>query len=138
MSGIDTAVRAKLVADSPLAALVGTRIYADELPQGCTYPAIRFTLVSDVPDRAVPGFREARVQVSVYDDDTSPTDANTVAEAVISAISRTDLQMSPAAWTVGSTTYSVITCRHVNAPRLREPDTRLWHYPVDFLIKYRM
>ena len=138
MSSIDAALRAKLAATSAVTALVSTRIYPDELPQGSTLPAIRYSLISDVPDRHVPGFREARVQVSIYDDDPSPTDANTVAEAVISAISRTDLQMEPAPWVVGSTTFTVITCRHINGPRLREPDTRYWHYPVDFLIKYRM
>lgn len=138
MSSIDAALRAKLVATSGVTTLVSTRIYPDELPQGTALPAIRYSLISDVPDRHVPGFREARVQVSVYDDDPSPTDANTVAEAVISAISRTELQMEPASWTEGSTTFTVITCRAVNDPRLREPDTRYWHYPVDFLIKYRM
>ncbi len=138
MSSIDAALRAKLEATSAVTALVSTRIYPDELPQGSALPAIRYSLISDIPDRHVPGFREARVQVSVYDDDPSPTDANTVAEAVISAISRTDLQMEPVSWVVGSTTFTVITCRHTNGPRLREPDTRYWHYPVDFLIKYRM
>lgn len=138
MSSIDAALRAKLAAATAVTTLVSTRIYPDELPQGTVLPAIRYSLVSDVPDRRVPGFREARVQVSVYDDADSPTDANTVAEAVISAISRTDFQMEPASWTAGSTTFTVITCRHTNGPRLREPDTRYWHYPVDFLIKYRM
>jgi hypothetical protein len=138
MSSIDAALRAKLVATSGVTTLVSTRIYPDELPQGSALPAIRYSLISDVPDRHVPGFREARVQVSVYDDDPTPTDANTVAEAVISAISRTELQMEPASWTAGATAFTVITCRAVNGPRLREPDTRYWHYPVDFLIKYRM
>ena len=138
MSGIDTAVRGKLAADATVAGYVSTRIYPDELPQGCTKPAIKYSLVSDVPDGEVPGFRAARVQVSVYSDEDSPSEANTVAEAVKSAISRTRLQMDPAAWTGGTTTFTVIECLCVNAPRLREPDTLYWHYPVDLLIKYRM
>ena len=134
---IDAALAAALRADSGVEALVSTRVYPDELPVGCTLPAISYRLVSDVPDPVVPGYRTARVQVSVWSGTASPLEASTVAEAVISAIGRSRLGDAPRTWTAGSTSYTVVACRSTNAPRLREPDSKYWHRPCDFLVTYR-
>lgn len=143
MSLIDAACRSVLAADTAVSALVGQRIYPDMLPAGATLPALTYSLVSEVPDRYAPGVRQARVQISCwsappeYNGVRSPAEVNTVAEAVISALSRTALQKQVQAWTLGTTTYTVTGCRCTNSPRLYENETGFYHVPCDFIITFR-
>lgn len=46
---IEEALVAYLLADSALAALIGAKIYPDEIPQGVTYPAVFYLDISSVP-----------------------------------------------------------------------------------------
>jgi len=46
----EATLRAVLLANGPVAALVGTRIYPMNLPQGPTLPAVTFQRISTVPD----------------------------------------------------------------------------------------
>jgi len=143
VSLIDAACRAVLAADAGAAALVGQRIYPDRLPAGATLPALTYSLISEVPDPYVPGVRQARVQVSCWDAPAehagvrSPATVTAVAEAVISALSRTALQKRVSSWTVGSNTYTVTSCRCTDAPRLYENETGFYHVPCDFIITFR-
>lgn len=47
MADIATAVRAVLVADSPVNTAASGGVFPDVLPQGATYPAIRYSLVTE-------------------------------------------------------------------------------------------
>lgn len=85
---VEEAIRARLLSLAAVTALVGTRIYLQQLPQSPTYPCVRVSLVSELSDyhlRAESAFRDARVQVDAFARGTS-TDpyalATTVAEAI--------------------------------------------------------
>ncbi|WP_292366074.1 MULTISPECIES: DUF3168 domain-containing protein [unclassified Methanoculleus] len=143
MSLIDTACRAVLAANAGVTALVGQRIYPDRLPTEPTLPALTYSLISEVLDAHISGDRRARVQVSCWDDPEehagvrSPATVTAVAEAVISALSRTALQKQVSSWTLGATAYTVTKCRCTNAPRLLEDETDYYHVPCDFEIEFR-
>lgn len=49
MTSVEEAIRAHLVADSGVAAIVGDRVYLVQLPQNPTYPAIRYQRISTIP-----------------------------------------------------------------------------------------
>lgn len=49
MARVDDALRTLVLADAGMSALIGERMYPDVLPQGATFPAIRFFEVSLTP-----------------------------------------------------------------------------------------
>lgn len=49
MTHIEDALRVKLLSSSRVVALVGNRIFADDMPQGTTYPQICMWCLSDRP-----------------------------------------------------------------------------------------
>lgn len=80
------ALRARLLADGPLAALVSTRVDWVERPQGKTLPAITLQSISDGREQNLKGFEElqpARVQYDVWGD--TYADVRAVVEALIAA-----------------------------------------------------
>lgn len=83
------AIREKLAADLPLAALVGTRIYPQVIKQGAATPAVVLTVVSEVPQNTFTGapgslLLSARVQVDAYA--ATYREAHAVADAVDAVI----------------------------------------------------
>ncbi len=52
---IEQALYARLIADTTLKALIGDRLYPDELPQGCALPAVYYIDVSDVKRHILTG-----------------------------------------------------------------------------------
>jgi len=84
---METALRAKMMGDVALAALVGTRIDWTVRPERSALPAVVLQLISDPRPQHMQGFqsyRETRVQVDVF----ALTRASVVAirEAVIAAV----------------------------------------------------
>lgn len=80
------ALRTRLLADGPLAALVSTRIDWVERPQGKPLPAVTLQSVADAREQNFKGFeglQPARVQYDVWADTFA--DARSTAEALISA-----------------------------------------------------
>lgn len=143
MTMIDVAVRARLLADSGVAAIVGERVHYDDLPIDPTLPAIRVSPVSDNPDPEVPGANFARVQVSCYSDPPrangvrSPAELNGLVAAVVSAVHAPRLTSSPTSWsTPNGTSYSIVRRRAQVGPRVPEPVSGYLHVPVDVLIDF--
>ena len=71
MAAIEALLYSHLSADVALAALVSNRIYPDRLPQGVTYPAIRYVVIDSPPVHVKPTMAtvrhvRARVQLDVY------------------------------------------------------------------------
>ncbi len=91
------AIRAVLVADAAVAALVSTRVFPSLIPQGSTMPAIVFAVVSDVPENALTGdsttrLVNARVQIDCYSKTYLEAHAVSAAvDVVLSALSSPDL-----------------------------------------------
>lgn len=80
---IATAIRERLLDMAPLAALVGTRVYVDVLPQKPTLPAVRVQRIDEGEDmhlRGPAGVHRARVQVDAVA--TSKASADAVDAAV--------------------------------------------------------
>lgn len=60
-----------VTSDTAVAAVIGTRLYPDKLPQECVMPAASYFVVSDIPASSLNGalavaLKSARVQVDVY------------------------------------------------------------------------
>ena len=69
-SSITNAIRHRLINDSSVSALVGSRVYPERLPQNPAFPAIIITLMTDGPDRddisGNAGLFRAMVQLDSY------------------------------------------------------------------------
>lgn len=86
---LDEALRTFLLADEALSALVGTRIYPDEVPQGGTFPALRYLQVSLLADYTHDG--DANLDMTRYQFDCyapNRPQANQVATVLRTALSR--------------------------------------------------
>lgn len=61
MAQIEVLLVTRLKADGAVAALVGGRVHPDRLPQGTTYPALRYVMVDRVEVLAKPGSLALRI-----------------------------------------------------------------------------
>lgn len=140
---IDAAIIAKLKATTAITAIVGQRIYPDSLPLTPTLPALRISFVDGNPDSEVPGFNKARVQVSCYSNPAtsngirSPAEVMSMVKAIKDAFHKGRLNTSPATWTAGSFSYSVLSSKVQVGPRMTEDISRFIHVPVDILVDFR-
>jgi len=69
MADIGAAARTKLVGTAAVAAILGTRIYPDQLPQSTTLPAAVYYGISGVDEprlTGLAGFAQERVQIDAY------------------------------------------------------------------------
>lgn len=81
------ALRARLVAASPVTTLVGQRVYWVERPQGSLLPAITLLTIGDTREQHLKGFdtlQGARVQVDIWA--ANFASARAVTEAMLAAI----------------------------------------------------
>ena len=140
---ITAMVRSKLANTSAVTALVSTRIYVDALPTSPTLPAISVHPVSRIPDKTVGKGWDARVQVScwsnpaVVDGVRSPSQIESVAAAVIAALHKPRLNMSPERWTIGSVSYDIISRIVTGGTRTIEDPSGWYHVPVDVSFVYK-
>jgi hypothetical protein len=69
MADIGAACRSKLVGTATVAAILGTRIYPDQLPQSTTLPAAVYYGISGVDEpklTGLAGFAQERIQIDAY------------------------------------------------------------------------
>lgn len=88
---------ARLTTDATLGPLVSNndspetfRVYAMVMPQGVTYPAVRYQNISSEPQNTLngePDLRNDRIQIDSYSDDYD--EAHTVADAIEGAMAGT-------------------------------------------------
>jgi hypothetical protein len=85
---IEQALRAKLIADSTLYALVGQRVYyIGKVPQDVTLPYVTIQAIDDIPVHSHDGFSKlstVRIQINSFDD--SYLGCKTVDAAIFAAI----------------------------------------------------
>lgn len=87
MADIGIALRARLIADTAVKAIIVARVYPDRLPQSPTLPAVVYNVVSGVDEchlGGLVGVAHARVQVDCYA--TTRAAANALATAVRDAL----------------------------------------------------
>ena len=110
-------VYAAITGDAGMAALIGTRLYPSIIPQGATYPAAAYFVVSEVP-AASHGCVEVRVQVSLF--------AATYAGVVALRNALVGLVESVSHW------------RYETGPDNYEEDLGLHMKPVDLIILHEV
>jgi porphobilinogen deaminase len=87
MSDIGTALRAKLQATAGVTGLLSTRVYPDQLEQGCDMPAAVYFVVSGNEEGSLDGLvglTHSRIQVDAYA--TTRAGANALAAAIRTAL----------------------------------------------------
>lgn len=89
MTTPEAALRSILLADAGVAALVGTRVYRNKLPEKVSYPAIRYQLISKpwAEHRTLEGpadYVKPRFQIDCWA--TEPDGELTLAQAVFRAL----------------------------------------------------
>lgn len=87
IADIRVGLRAYLLADSAIAAMVGARVYPVKLPQGQTQPSIVYSRISGQGDHhmeGASGLARARIQIDCWAQsaDTATTLANLVKERI--------------------------------------------------------
>lgn len=68
MPDLQSALRARLIADAAITAAIGTRVYPRNIPQDKPYPAVRYFVPTEIADRVLAGMTgrfTARVQFDV-------------------------------------------------------------------------
>ena len=88
MADLATAFRARLVADTAVAAAVSTRIYWGVVPQNATLPYVRLHIISDPRPEHLKGYqgsRRTRIQVSIFA--KSFKDAKRIGSNIVKAVS---------------------------------------------------
>lgn len=128
---IETELNTYLLANTAVAVIVGTKIYPVLAPKEVVAPFLVYSKVSGSRLMTHNGFANSqtpRLQVSCYAPRylTSGTEigARSLAEVVKTALE---------AWQ-GSDKIQVVAIE--NDPDLIDPDTKLFHVPVDFFVVY--
>jgi hypothetical protein len=119
MATFGETLRAALVASPAVVAIVVGRIFPNVIKQGTTMPALRYTVVDDLPWNTLPGVvtrRRARVQVDAYA--KKYLDAHALAAAVEGA--------------VGSLTGPAVTAVLLSRRDGFEDETELHRVSMDF------
>lgn len=83
---LETGIYAVLSQAAPVAALVGTRIYPSEFPEGCKWPAILYRLPEESrePTMETSGVPKAKLSVGCFSENVADTTA--LAEDVLQAL----------------------------------------------------
>jgi hypothetical protein len=130
---MEEAIIARLLADSGLAAIVGTRVFPGSRPQGSALPAVVMNRISGGPlyaDDGEVGLEQARIQIDCWAE--SYGEAKLLARAVTACLSAFD-------GTVGATTFEFIELE--NERDLREGGSDAATYPfrtaLDFVVLAR-
>lgn len=114
-------LRAAVLAQSSVAALIGARLYPQTLPQGATLPAMTMTLISRVGEQGHSngGLALRRWQFDCWGE--SQADADAVADALVAAMDATaDVAAGPSFVENDIDQY--------------EPETQRWRRIVDVMV----
>ena len=126
---IEQDLRTYLLAQAPVSALIGTRIFPLRLPQGVTLPAVTYQRISGVPVISHDGASDlarARIQVDCWA-------ASYAAMAGLAMAIRTAL--SGYRGPMGNN--GATAARVINQIDLSEPEPALWRRMIDVAIWHR-
>ena len=138
---IEVALRDHLLADTAVAALVGTRIHPLDLPLNSPTPALTYEIVSDVQHRQVPGWSKQRIQFTVcVQGEHSVLDAYPNAKALKEAIkARVDGRSGtkyPCVLAGTGYSYKIISIEFEGGPELPDTKTRMVQIPCDLIVEF--
>jgi hypothetical protein len=86
--GIEAGIYSRLSGSTAITALVGTRVYPQVVPQGASYPNIRFAIITDEVVHGMSGpttLRQASLQIDCYSQN-SYSGSISIAEAVMNQL----------------------------------------------------
>ena len=130
---IEEALYAHLKAHTGLSSLVGTRIYPLVLPQNPALPAVTYQKISRAGERVMNNSTtlvvRTRFQISCWA--TSYSNAKDVAEQVKLALQDYSGLMG------GAGGVQVLDVNVVGEQDIYEPDTGIYHLPVDVMIYHQ-
>lgn len=109
---VETDFYSAVTGDATLSASIGTRCYPVEAPDTGSYPAIVYSVISQVPFAKL--CLQTRIQADIYA--TSYAAVKTLRDALVSLIN------SESGWL------------YVGGPDAFETDEGLWHQPVDVTV----
>jgi hypothetical protein len=123
-----------LKADTPVATVVGVRVYRKNLPPGATFPAITVSRVSNLRDDDTNTVRYAhsRIQCTAWSK-TSDGEADNLSELIANCLHRT----TSTVLSTGTTScVSVISIEDAGIVPDENTDIPLFMYHRDFIIHY--
>lgn len=124
MTDVHEAIRALLLSDTNVTALVGTRIYPVHMPLNAVVPNITIHEISG-PEDYVTGHGYPRYQISCWSE--TFTEATTIKNAVKAGLNR----FKGVVYGLNIQNISLLDCED-----LYEPESKLYHIPIDFQIVY--
>lgn len=124
MTDVHEAIRALLLGDTAVTALVGTRIYPVHMPLGADVPNITIHEISG-PEDYVTGHGYPRYQISCWSE--TFTEATTIKKAVKASLNR-----------FKGIVYglNIQNISFLDSVDLYEEESKLYHIPLDFQIVY--
>lgn len=138
---VEVAVRAHLLADAAVIAIVGTRGYTLKFPQQPTLPAFRVQLIDEQESAHLRGgsvTKPARVQVDAVAAEASGVDAYAQASGLAAAISSAMMSRAPFVVSDGGSPSTALQLKVVDRqtrPPMYDPDElRLVMVGQDFMI----
>lgn len=124
---IESDLRAYLIAVAPIAALIGDRVFPQQLPQGATLPAVTYQRIagqSMIDHEGDAGLGRARIQIDCWGPtgNTGYQQSVDLAETIRAALSgyRGPMGSNPAT-----------NARIINVMDIPEPETKLWRRMVE-------
>lgn len=138
---VEVAVRAHLLADAGVIAIVGTRGYTLKFPQQPTLPAFRVQLIDEQESAHLRGgatVKPARVQVDAVAAESSGVDAYAQASGLAAAISSAMMSHAPFVVSDGASPATALELkvieRQTRAPMYDPDELRLVIAGQDFMI----
>lgn len=126
---LEQLIRNKLIADSTISALIGSRVYVITVPQDCTYPALAYQLISRIGrDEYHSGHSpwvNSRVQFSALSSDLKI--AKQITKAVV------DLFLP---FTGSDSGTSVVRCNFDNESDTFDPAVEMYQVALDLMFMH--
>lgn len=139
----EQAVLDRVMALSPVTALVSTRVYLDQLPSSPVFPCVRVVQIDDPQSyhlRGPSGIGQARIQVDAYGKQSGGYDAAVALADAIRGDGKGPDASGLSGWigTVGSPAFEVLACHRLDRRRTFDPDERqVLTISQDYRVTYR-
>lgn len=147
MSDIGTAIADRLLADTAVAAIVGTRVYQLKLPQAPTLPALKVQSIAEpvtYHNRGPSGLIRAVVQVDAYASEIDAANphplatVNRLARAVDRALSGQQFVSTSGSGSPPVPTFQIqVAFRDNRIPIYEAPELRLVRVSLDYAVSFR-
>lgn len=111
----------RLTAEAAVAAVVGTRVYPQLLPQEPTLPAITYDISLGPPSLGSAPIRDATIRVTGWTEQNA--DTQSLGDKIVDALD---------GWSDRSGTAQLLSCIFTNSVDLYDPELDLWGLSITF------